>query len=473
FSIGDISAGFEYAKVTDYRDPKHKQYGVIGRDGRFILPMSEHKVAVLDMKGEAATPIFTLYKDGKVLAYDTKGRPLADSGFQKMKYVAVGEEKAYLLKRDGLTDIVSEDIQLIYSDLDVGVAADPEQFARLKKATGFSAAMIAGILNTNEELKCFAYEEAGCLCRVARPETGDYSIYRNGASLLKQDETIYNFNSEKGFLVFQNKDNKTGAKNRLGEVVIPPGNDTFGNSFLFNAIVVKRGDRYFFYDADGKQTDEDGYAFYDNYRLKRSEDGGYAFHNKDGVPLTGFEFEEIVRIVHAGCFLGVKASGYSLLSPEGEELLFLECDTITDILKNRVFLEYRKGGKTGILHKDGQAIIPALYDTISLTHQYSGITFFSARKANGAIDIYNPEGKIFPIDDARKPGLRVTPSSDGYFSIYNPETGETEFYNPEMELIISIKIGSQSHSSNLAEYGIFKIDDYYFNYRNGVSFKND
>ncbi|MGK0364766.1 MAG: hypothetical protein ACI85O_001824 [Saprospiraceae bacterium] len=446
------------------------EYAVIKRDGSYVIPWTKHKVWITNtnVKKDSRLSLIVMKTNTSCNVYNLKGIPFIDSCYEEIKTLKLDSLNFYYLKSGNVVDIVDDSLRIIYSDLNLHSFSDKSRMDKLIKDNRIYKSMLVKVFNLNKKIKCSITPSGHFFCIEKKGK--EEIVYTNGTKILREGEKFHFYNPSNERVYFK-KGDKWGVKNLMGNTVFPLTDKEIGKLYEIKNIVTKIGDVYQFYTQDGVKIENALYSDYNKYKIKNIKSGKYALHKADGIPLTDFIFDEVKRI-RRKLILCSSQKSFTFFDFDGNKIFNIKADSIKQS-KNKRYFEYYKNGKIGIFETSGKLILKALYVSISYTNPISGKSIFEVTDETGQLRHFNPEGNILNLRIKEGEKFQIIKHNKGYIRIIYKEMGISEFYNPEGKLLTTEKKFKSISIGNRSEFGLIKVNGkYYFNVRNGISYRN-
>lgn len=458
---------------TQKRENRRRYSTIVDDNCNLLLPFSEQRTWLFNMKGKAQRPLIGReHKDG-TLVYDDYAQPLLDSIYDRVRTVQHEDQRLFVLMRNDELDIVNDKLEVLYENLTTSIAFDEQAFAEFKQETGFSLALIVKLLELNKTIRCFVNLNDDCICSTSKILLRGNFI--NGKSLLAEGENHRGWNFNRTYYIVSTPGGRDRIKDVQGEYIeLSEPVDTIIRDVDFTSIIAKQGEGYAFFDVTGNKLNDFLAAEFNDWKVRQEGKSTYAYHDRNGVPLTDFIYTDIERTNRQNRFLAKTTDGYAILDSIGTELLNIACDTMYRFNRKSWYWTVEVDDKVGIYNSDGELIAPVQYDSIKTTGLFANTTGFRAF-SDGVPSLYSPKGQALDlaISDRLKHEAKLGFWSTGNFRIYDQEEDKNYFFTPEGDLLTTLIVdGGEIHGGG-EEYHLFLLGGSYINYTTGVYYRKE
>ncbi len=458
---------------TEKRENRKRYSTIVDDNCNLLLPFSEDRTWLFTMEGRAKRPLIAKeHKDG-TLVYDDYAKPFLDSIYDRVRIVEHKDQRLFVLMRNDEMDIVSDELEVLYENLTTAIAFDEQAFGEFKQKTGLSSAIIVKLLELNKTIRCFVSRNNDCVCSTSRFLLK--GSFMNGKNLLAEGENIRGWNFKRTYFIVSTPEGKDQVKNIQGEYIeLSEAVDTIISDVNFTSIIAKQGEGYAFFDLEGNKLNDFLAVEYNDWKVRQEGNVKYAYHDRNGVPLTDFIYTDIDRTIRQNRFLAKTPNGYTILDSIGTTLLNIACDTIYRFNRKSWYWTVEIGDKMGIYNSDGELIAPVQYDSIKMTGLFATTTGFRAYR-DGVPSLYSPKGQALDlaISDRLKHEAKLGFWSTGHFRIYDKEENKNYFFTPEGDLLTTrIVDGGELHGRG-KEHHLFILGGSYINYTTGVYYRKE
>lgn len=451
---------------TAKRENRKRVHAIVDENCELVVPYSANRTVLYTLDNKARTPMIGITQKTGIVFYDETGTPILDSLYDKVKYFHHGGQSYFVLRKGDELDILNDNLELAYENLGVWAGFDAEAFATAKRESGFSNELLAALFSLEKKIRCFVTSYDDCVCYDHK--TYPAGSFKNGQLMNTEGELNKGWNTNRQIYSVADANGELRVKNEQGEYIqLSEQVDTLVWDFSIRSIIAKQEDGYTFYNTDGERLNDFIAEEYNDWKISRRGHPKYAYHDRDGIPLTGFDYVDIDRTSRRSRFLAKTPQGYAILDSLGSELLNLTCDNMYNFPKRSWYFWVEADDKTGVYNSDGEMIVPIQYDSVQVTGSYASSSGFRAFR-KGEASIYGPDGRLLKLDSRLQQTAKLSFQSEGYFRIYDEEEDIHHYFAPDGKLIASrvIHVG-QSHGA-ARKYGIFTMDGCLFNYTNGV-----
>lgn len=458
------------AEVTQ-RENRKRLSSIVDQDCRLLLPFSENRTWLYTMDGKAHHPIIGRKHEQRIFLYDPTGTPLLDSIYDKVHTLVHEGQQFYVLVRGGELDILYDNLEVAYENLHFQDVFDTQAYASVKRKSSFSLALLVKLFNLHKGFQCFISINDDCICYDT--ENKAIGSYINGKSMLAKDEFGAGWNSNRTIYALTGPEGELRVKNTDGHYIkcSEPVDSLLWN-YHMQAIVALQGENYAFFDLAGNRTHDFIATDYTHWSIQKQGSPRYAFHYQTGIPLTGFDYVDIIRTNWRNKFLGKTDQGYDILDTLGNVLFHVPCDTLYHFASNSRYWAAASGDQTGIYKLNGELIVPIAYEKIERTIAHSDLSGFRAF-STGEAHLYSPDGYYLPLNEKFRMHGKLSFWATGNFRIDDKDEDLKYFFTPEGKLLTSRK-GSKGEIHGAGrEQHLFWLDGAYFNYTNGVYYGSE
>ncbi len=459
--------GFQHILVRQ-RTAAGLAIGLVDLHGKFVFPMEIGTIGSYYFEETKKNEIFYRKQNGKYKLYDEQQQPILDTIYDKVNIRFLKSDGIILCYNGAELDVYNQAFEPLFSDFDLesfrSVTA-LQKYVDLKK---IDKATFAKIFDATRDVRCWNTEKESILiCVDNRDKSKRSRMFVDGVRLLGEDEEYMNFKPDLNLLYYR-KGEDWAVKNIKNEVLIPLGIDRPVSTSGIKRILLRRETDYQFVALDGTFLTKLNYKYANSYSIKSKENLKHAYHRGDGVPLTAFKYDTIIRAKNFVSFFAKEGSQYVLLDSFGIAKKNLDFDQITRMGISD-FYKVRKGEQQGVISNEGVQILATKYSEITKFDKYSSRLFRVTE--GGQEKLVNLQGQVLAVDPKEINGRGIMRLIEDCVMLKYKD-GTNAFFSATGEKTIHLeREGSLMMSVNESKLGVFTKGGYYFNYTTGKRYK--